>query len=108
MRGADQSQSAMFSYLSPESRVGREHPLRAIRVMVDRALGEMSPLFDQMYSEIGRPSIARSPIIVSYPSGSLRMNSSALASSATRRISSRLAPGFPYAMLLQTGAWKRR
>ena len=57
MRGADQSQSAMFSYLSPESRVRREHPLRAIRVMVDRALGEMSPLFDQMYSELGRPSI---------------------------------------------------
>jgi transposase len=57
MRGADQSQSAMFSYLSPETRVRREHPLRAIRVMVDRALGEMSPLFDQMYSELGRPSI---------------------------------------------------
>ena len=58
MRGADQSQSAMFSYLSPETRVRREHPLRAIRVMVDRALGEMSGLFDEMYSEIGRPSIA--------------------------------------------------
>ena len=48
----------MFSYLSPETRVRREHPLRAIRAMVDRALGEMSPLFDQMYSELGRPSIA--------------------------------------------------
>jgi transposase len=57
MRGADQSQSAMFSYLSPETRVRREHPLRAIRAMVDRALAEMSPLFDQMYSEMGRPSI---------------------------------------------------
>jgi transposase len=58
MRGGDQIQSAMFSYLSPETRVRSEHPLRAIRVMVDRALREMSPLFDQMYSEIGRPSIA--------------------------------------------------
>src|SRR5438309_100496 len=57
MRGADQSQSAMFSYLSPETRVRREHPLRAIRVMVDSALGEMSALFDEMYSEMGRPSI---------------------------------------------------
>jgi len=57
MRGADQSQSAMFSYLSPETRVRREHPLRAIRMMVDRALGEMSALFDEMYSELGRPSI---------------------------------------------------
>ena len=48
----------MFSYLSPETRVRKEHPLRAIRAMVDSALGEMSPLFDDMYSELGRPSIA--------------------------------------------------
>jgi transposase len=58
VRGSDQNQSGMFSYFSPEERVRTEHPLRAIRVMVDTALGEMSPLFDQMYSEIGRPSIA--------------------------------------------------
>src|SRR5437764_6169048 len=58
MRGGDRIQSAMFSYLSPETRVRREHPLRAIRAMVDSALGEMSPLFDDMYSELGRPSIA--------------------------------------------------
>ena len=48
----------MFSYLSPETRVRPEHPLRAIRAMVDRALREMSPLFDAMYSEVGRPSVA--------------------------------------------------
>src|SRR5437763_11896525 len=58
MRGGDRIQSAMFSYLSPETRVRKEHPLRAIRGMVDSALGEMSPLFDEMYSEFGRPSIA--------------------------------------------------
>jgi transposase len=58
MRGGDRIQSAMFSYLSPETRVRKEHPLRAIRGMVDSALGEMSPLFDDMYSELGRPSIA--------------------------------------------------
>ena len=58
MRGSDHIQSGMFSYLSPEMRVRKEHPLRAIRVMVDEALGRMSPLFDQMYSEMGRPSIA--------------------------------------------------
>jgi transposase len=57
MRGEDQIQSLMFSYLSPETRVRKEHPLRAIRVMVDEALGEMSALFDAMYSELGRPSI---------------------------------------------------
>src|ERR1700750_786649 len=48
----------MFSYFSTDERVRKEHPLRAIRKMVDRALREMSPLFDEMYSEIGRPSIA--------------------------------------------------
>jgi transposase len=48
----------MFSYLSPETRVREEHPLRTIRVMVEEALRGMSPLFDQMYSEMGRPSIA--------------------------------------------------
>lgn len=58
MRGGDQNQSGMFSYFSPDERVRKEHPLRAIRTMVDRALREMSPLFDEMYSEIGRPSIA--------------------------------------------------
>src|SRR6201984_3413014 len=58
MRGGDRLQSAMFSYLSPETRVRKEHPLRAIRAMVDSALREMSPLFDEMYSELGRPSIA--------------------------------------------------
>jgi transposase len=58
VRGGDQNQSGMFSYLSPDERVRKEHPLRTIRVMVDRALREMSPVFDEMYSEIGRPSIA--------------------------------------------------
>jgi transposase len=57
MRGADQDQSQIFSYISPEERVAKDHPLRAIRVMVDRALEEMSGIFDQMYSDIGRPSI---------------------------------------------------
>ena len=58
MRGADHIQSAMFSYLSPEQRVDKDHPLRVIRQMTDRALMEMSPVFDRMYSEFGRPSIA--------------------------------------------------
>ena len=58
MRGGDRIQSAMFSYLSPETRVRKEHPLRAIRAMVDTPLHEMMRLFDEMYSELGRPSIA--------------------------------------------------
>jgi transposase len=48
----------MFSYLSPEERVPETHPLRAIRRMTDEALGGLSAKFDELYSAIGRPSIA--------------------------------------------------
>ena len=58
MRGDDRQQAGMFSYLSPEERVPRLHPLRAIREMADRALKEMSPQFDALYAKTGRPSIA--------------------------------------------------
>jgi transposase len=58
MRGEDQQQDHMFSYLSPEARVRKDHPLRAIRVMVDEILSQLSQRFDGMYSAVGRPSIA--------------------------------------------------
>jgi transposase len=47
----------MFSYLSPEQRVPEKHPLRPIRLMVDDALKALSPVFSQLYSAFGRPSI---------------------------------------------------
>lgn len=58
MRGADQKQEWMFSYISAEKRVPKGHPLRAIRTMVDVILNELSPLFGKLYSKTGRPSIA--------------------------------------------------
>jgi transposase len=58
MRGDDLLQDAMFSYLSPEQRVPADHPLRPIRQMVDAVLKRLSPLFEGMYAECGRPSIA--------------------------------------------------
>jgi transposase len=57
MRGKDHQQSHMFSYLSPETRVRRDHPLRAIRIMVDEVLRKLSPKFNAMYARDGRPSI---------------------------------------------------
>jgi len=57
MRGDDRQQGAMFSYLSPEARVPRDHPLRAIRQLVDGALSELSPRFSRLYARLGRPSI---------------------------------------------------
>jgi transposase len=57
MRGIDYQQGDMFSYLSPEQRVRQDHPLRTVRAMTDEILERMSPLFDAMYAEGGRPSI---------------------------------------------------
>ncbi len=57
MRGADQQQNHVFSYLSPEKRVRKDHPLRAIRAMVDEVLKQLSQRFDAMYAMVGRPSI---------------------------------------------------
>ncbi len=58
MRGHDEQQGGMFSYISADKRVPQDHPLRGIRRMTDVALQTMSPLFAQLYSRIGRPSIA--------------------------------------------------
>lgn len=57
MRGEERQQSALFSYISPETRVPAGHPLRRIRALVDRALTVMGPQFDALYAIGGRPSI---------------------------------------------------
>ena len=59
MRGEDVRQGAMFSYVGLEERVPQDHPLRAIRERVDRALGRISPELGRIYARgMGRPSIA--------------------------------------------------
>ena len=50
MRGDDIHQDSMFSYLSPEARVPKDHPLRPLRQLVNRALRELSLDFQAMYS----------------------------------------------------------
>lgn len=57
MRGNQDYQEEVFSYIPLEQRVGAEHPLRKIRAMADRALGELGAWFDRLYSPTGRPSI---------------------------------------------------
>lgn len=57
MRGEDRESGALFSYVSCEARVPSDHPLRAIRAIVDEALEVLSPAFERLYSERGRPSI---------------------------------------------------
>ena len=54
MRGDNNQQQGMFSYISTEKRVPTEHSLRPIRKMVDEILQEMSPQFAKLYSDVGR------------------------------------------------------
>ena len=58
MRGDDQQQSGVFSYISAEQRVPQNHPLRPLRKMVGHVLAGLSPRFTKMYAKRGRPSIA--------------------------------------------------
>src|SRR5258708_369956 len=58
MRGKDEQQLDVFSYISPEQRVPQDHPLRSLRAMTDAALQQLKPRFNILYARTGRPSIA--------------------------------------------------
>src|SRR5262249_59816918 len=58
MRGDDRNDAGLYSYISPEQRVPKDHPLRPVRRMVDKVLDDLSPQFETLYSRVGRPSIA--------------------------------------------------
>ena len=58
MRGDDVQQMGVFSYVSAEDRIAKDHPLRSIRQMADEALDSLSSHFDTLYAVGGRPSIA--------------------------------------------------
>jgi transposase len=57
MRGAQDSQQPLFSYVSQEDRIPEGHPLRQIRSLIDPILVSMSAEFAELYSTTGRPSI---------------------------------------------------
>ena len=57
MRGQFEDQGRLFSYVSPETRVPANHPLRAVRAVVRHVLGELDADFAKLYSSEGRPSI---------------------------------------------------
>ena len=58
MRGTDERSGGLFSYVDLEARFRADHPLRAIRSIVNEALRDLAPDFGVLYSRIGRPSIA--------------------------------------------------
>jgi transposase len=53
----------LFSYVDLEARVGRNHPLRAIRAIVNEALWALAAEFSALYSPIGRQSIPREKLL---------------------------------------------
>jgi len=57
MRGEPDRQETMSSLWTPEQRVPADHPLRKIKILADRELRRLSPVFDAMYSTTGRPSV---------------------------------------------------
>lgn len=63
MRGSDVRTGELFSYVDLEERVRRDHPLRAIREIVNVALSELQRPLADLYSPIGRPSIAPQKLI---------------------------------------------
>jgi transposase len=65
MRGFFEKQATMLTLISPESRVPKDHPLRRIKRMAEQELKRLSPVFDQMYSKMGRPSIPPERILKS-------------------------------------------
>ncbi|HEU4357318.1 MAG TPA: IS5 family transposase [Xanthobacteraceae bacterium] len=57
MRGGDERSGSLFSYVDLEARVGKDHPLRIIRSVVNEALASLSGEFSALYAVMGRPSI---------------------------------------------------
>ena len=57
MRGRREPQVSMLAFIDLETRIPPEHPLRLIKAVADKALAQLSPEFDRMYADVGRPSI---------------------------------------------------
>jgi transposase len=57
MRGNDERAAGLFSYVRLEDRIAVDHPLRAIRLLVEEVLERLSGRFAELYSHTGRPSL---------------------------------------------------
>jgi len=65
MRGEEQKQKSMLVLMNPEELIPRDHPLRSVRKLAEAAFQKLSPVFDQMYSRVGRPSIPPERLLLS-------------------------------------------
>jgi len=57
MRTREKVQRGMWSYVADEDRIPKDHPLRAMRALIDPILRELSPRFGRLYAKNGRASI---------------------------------------------------
>jgi hypothetical protein len=65
MRGKDEQQLDVFSYIRPERRVAQDHPLRSLRALTEEALQQLQPRFNRLYAKTGRPSICAGKVVTS-------------------------------------------
>ena len=86
MRGKDEQQLDVFSYISPEQRVPQDHPLRLLRVMTDEALRNLQPRFNKLYAKTGRPSIAPGETVASAPAASASLRAQRTDADGTIRL----------------------
>lgn len=63
MRGLDDGQDALFSFVSMEKRIPEDHPLRSIRALLIPVFSRLDPVFDTLYARSGRPSIPPEQLI---------------------------------------------
>ncbi|TCS60282.1 hypothetical protein EDD52_115102 [Primorskyibacter sedentarius] len=63
MRGTEEASRSLFSYVDLEERVPARHPLRLIRRIVNDALASLDTVFEVLYTDFGRPSIAPGRLI---------------------------------------------
>src|SRR3970282_1284108 len=65
MRGFQDGQTGMWAFVSIEERIPSDHPLRRIKQMADQELKKLGGVFNRMYSQVGRPSVAPERILKS-------------------------------------------
>jgi transposase len=65
MRGEENRQENLFHTFRLEELIAADHPIRELRNLCDEALSRMSGVFDSMYSEVGRPSVAPETLLKS-------------------------------------------
>ena len=65
MRGLQDKQTSMWAFVSIEERIPIEHPLRRIKKLADQQLVKLSGVFNRMYSQVGRPSVAPERVLKS-------------------------------------------